>query len=300
MSDLDALVTGGTVQRDVDLSSMTTYKVGGSARWFAQPSDVATLETVAGAWRSSGEPPLFVLGRGSNVVVSDRGFPGLVVKLGTGFGAIDMDGDLVRAGGAVSLPVLARAAVASGRRGLEWYVGIPGTVGGAVHQNAGCHGSETIDVLMDSLVVSFATATVEIRPVEDLGLRYRHSDLGPSDIVARATFHTSPGDPAAGEGIMREVTRWRKANQPGGTLNAGSVFKNPPDDAAGRLVEKAGLKGLSVGGARVSERHANFIEADRRATASDIRALVREVRRRVRDVSGVDLEPEIAFVGPFD
>ncbi|MDX1450484.1 MAG: UDP-N-acetylenolpyruvoylglucosamine reductase, partial [Acidimicrobiia bacterium] len=155
-------------------------------------------------------------------------------------------------------------------------------------------------VLVEAHVVSFATGSVDVRPVDDLGLRYRHSDLRPSDIVARATFRTSPGDPAEGEDLMREVTRWRKAHQPGGTLNAGSVFKNPPDDAAGRLIESAGLKGLTVGGARVSERHANFIEADRRATASDIRTLVREVRRRVRDHLGVDLEPEIAFVGPFD
>jgi UDP-N-acetylmuramate dehydrogenase len=283
---------------DVPLAPHTTYKLGGPARWLADASDMASLERVLEAWRAE-QPPLLVLGRGSNVVVADGGFDGLVIRLGGEFASIDHRPDLIRAGAAVSLPMLARSAVASGRLGLEFYVGIPGSVGGAVHQNAGCHGSETKDVLMTATVVTTG-GVVDERTPTDLGLSYRHSNLGPRQIVLNADFTFTPGTPADGEARMREVIRWRRINQPGGTLNAGSVFKNPPGDAAGRIIDEIGLKGLRVGGASVSVRHANFFVADEGATARDVRTLVETVRATVRDRSGIELEPELEFVGEFE
>lgn len=282
---------------DVVLAAETTYRCGGPARFFLEAH---TEGDVADAYRfaRSRNLEILVLGRGSNLVVADAGFPGVVLRLGSGFGEIEMlDGGSVRAGAAVPLPVLARTAVKAGRGGLEFYVGIPGSVGGAVRMNAGCFGSETASVLVEARM--FRSGRFDVVAGEDLGFRYRHSNVSGSDLVVGAVFTTRPIDPAEGERAMREVTRWRRDNQPGGTFNAGSVFKNPPGDAAGRVIDELGLKGFRVGGAAVSEKHANFFVADAGATAQDIYELVWAVRRRVGEATGIWLQPEIQFAGPF-
>nr|MCU0280867.1 UDP-N-acetylmuramate dehydrogenase [Acidimicrobiia bacterium] len=189
---------------------------------------------------------------------------------------------------------------AAGRGGLEFMVGIPGSVGGGVRMNAGGHGSDTAAWLVSARVIDVRRGAVAERPAAALGLSYRHSDLGDGELVVAATFQTLARPRREGEAIMREIVRWRRQNQPGGTLNAGSVFKNPPGDAAGRLIDQAGLKGLRVGGVAVSEKHANFFVAEAGASAQDLYDLVSEVRRRVRERAGVDLEPEVRFVGEFE
>ncbi len=298
MSRLDELVEGGLVDAGVRLGKLTTYKLGGPADYFADVSDPDQLEVVSDAWRGSGLEVLIV-GRGSNLVIADSGFRGLVIRLGGTFAGIEIEGEMVTAGGAVHLPTLARTAVKAGLLGLEFFVGIPGSVGGAIRQNAGCHGSETVDFLVETSVIDLTNGVRTKRSAIDLDLSYRHSNLSAHHVVTSATFRCVPGDPAMGEQTMREITRWRRDHQPGGTLNAGSVFKNPPGDHAGRLIDALGLKGFRVGGASVSERHANFFVAAADATAADLFGLVHEIRNRVKQATGVLLEPEIVFAGDF-
>lgn len=299
MNALDRLVDEGLVSAQVQLGALTTYKLGGPARYFHEATSRKDLGRVVLARAEAGVPVL-VLGRGSNLVVSERGFDGLVLRLAGAFAGIEFVGEEIIAGGAVHLPTLARSAVRDGRLGLEFYVGIPGSVGGAVRQNAGCHGQETADHLVEAEILELSDGSVAFRATAALDLGYRRSNLTSDQVVLGARFRTSAGDPRAGETRLREITRWRKIHQPGGTLNAGSVFKNPPGDAAGRIIDALGLKGLTVGGASVSERHANFFVASADATPSDLHRLVAEVRRRVRDATGIELEPEIVFVGDFE
>lgn len=296
MTDVDQLVSSGLVRREVPLGPLTTYKAGGAAAFFAQIDDVDDLETLVQSGLTSGRPVL-VLGRGSNLVVADSGFEGLVVKLGGGFSRATVDGERVRAGAAVPLPRLARQAVDAGVAGLEFFVGIPGSVGGAVRQNAGCFGSETVDRLITALIFDLETGARDERTPPELDLAYRHSNLRSTELVVSASFQGDRGDIGAGKSRMREITRWRKEHQPGGTLNAGSVFKNPADVAAGELIDRLGLKGTSVGDVSVSEKHANFFVAGPDATAQDIYLLVRQVKDAVFERTGTILEPEIQFVG---
>jgi UDP-N-acetylmuramate dehydrogenase len=295
MSSLADLEATGLVSSGVILGSLTTYKLGGPARFYAEPGSVDELRRVLAARRDDGTTML-ILGRGSNLVIADAGFDGLVVRLGKSFGSIHHLTDRIVAGGAVSLPMLARSAVGEGRLGLEFFVGIPGSVGGAVRQNAGCHGVETRDVLASVEVVG-ADGVVTRRDLDHLDMAYRHSNIAADEVVTSAEFSFKPGEAGEGERVMRDVIRWRKAHQPGGTLNAGSVFKNPPGDAAGRIIDSLGLKGLAVGGASVSTRHANFFVATSEATASDVFRLVSAVREIVEREAGVSLEPEICFAG---
>ncbi len=293
----DDLIGDEVASRDVSLAPVTTYKLGGPADLFLEALDLVTLERCAAALDAD-PVPVLVLGRGSNLLVSDAGFRGVVIRLGGSFSTFTVDAEgVVQAGGAASLPRLARAAAAAGRGGLEWCVGVPGSVGGAVRQNAGCFGCEVVDVLVDADVVSLAAGETATRSAADLDLAYRHSSVAATDVVTSARFFTTVTDPAAAAEEMRRITRWRRDNQPGGTLNAGSVFKNPPGDAAGAIIDRLGLKGFSIGKVRVSPRHANFIEADHGATATDVHALIAAVQATVRERGGIDLEPEIQFVG---
>lgn len=296
MTTWDDLVAGGHARPHVDLAPMTTYKVGGPADLFVEVTEAAVLAKVGEALAA--EPrPVLVLGRGSNLLVSDSGFRGVVLHLGPAFSEFSLAADgTVTAGGALALPRLARAAGAAGRGGLEWCVGVPGSVGGGVRQNAGCFGSEIIDVLVDAEIFSL-DGTVSTRTGSDLDLSYRHSNLAASDVVTSARFFTTVADPEAAADEMRRITRWRRDHQPGGTLNAGSVFKNPATGSAGALIDGLGLKGFAVGEVRVSPRHANFIEAGSGARAADVRQLIETVRTTVRDRTGIDLEPEVQFVG---
>ncbi len=286
------------VKSGVSLAPFTTYKVGGDARLFAEPSDLGELREIL-ALVPDGMTVL-VLGRGSNVVISERGIDGLVLKLGRSFQVADvrLDG-MVVAGAGVTLPKLARFAASRGRAGLEFYVGIPGSVGGAIRMNAGGHGSDTAHVLDHAVILDTATnETVRATPI-DLGLAYRHSNLGDGQIVVQATYNTTTGNPEALEEELRSVTRWRKEHQPGGTLNAGSIFKNPEEGSAGAIIDGLGLKGRRFGSVQVSPIHANFLVATDATTADDIFAFVQQIRSTVRDRTGIDLEPEIRFLGEF-
>ena len=297
MITTDELVRRGSVTTDVALAPFTTYKLGGAAAYFAEPATVDELRALIEGF--SGRD-LLLLGRGSNVVISDRGFDGLVIRLSGSFAEVDLDGDLVSAGGAVSLPVLARFAARAGRGGLEWCVGVPGSVGGAVRMNAGCLGSDISMCLDRAEVMSLRSGRIRSLTAADLELSYRHSNLGPDDAVVSAAFLTTEVEPAAAAAELKRITQWRREHQPGGTLNAGSVFKNPPGDAAGRLIDDAGLKGHGIGDVRVSPRHANFFEAGPAATAQQVRDLTFEVRQIVAAKTGVWLEPEVRFIGSFE
>ena len=287
------------VRADVPLAPMTSYKLGGPAAWYVEISDEAHLSEVLGSL--SDDVEVLILGRGTNLLVSDRGFPGLVLRLAGAFLAVTVDPDgLVHAGGAAPMPRVARTAADAGRCGLEFMVGIPGTVGGGVMMNAGGHGSDVAHRLVSAAIIDRSSGIRVERRVEDLDLSYRHSNLGSSDIVVSALFRTDPCGSSEAEERIREITRWRKEHQPGGTFNAGSVFKNPAGDAAGRLIDRAGLKGLRCGGVAVSEMHANFLVADEHATAQDVWNLIWSVRRRVAESEGVWLTPEIRFAGPFE
>jgi UDP-N-acetylmuramate dehydrogenase len=299
MSHIDELEAGGRLTRDAVLGHHTTYKMGGPARYLVDADGEADIVAAAALARDEGLP-LLPLGRGSNIVVSDSGFDGVVVRAGPGLSTFSLDGERVVAGAGCALPRLARETAAAGLGGLEFYTGIPGSVGGAVRMNAGCHGVETVDRLVSARIFDAVAGVARDRDVEDLGMAYRTSNLSDSDIVISAVLRVTPTDRALALDSIREITRWRRLNQPGGTLNAGSVFKNPEGDAAGRIIDSLGLKGLSVGAVRVSDRHANFFVAGPGATPGDLYELVREVRRRVLEATGIDLQPEIRFVGEFE
>ncbi len=290
-----AAALGELARFDVPLGPLTTYRVGGAAALAVTPPDEAALVAVSRAVRSSGVPVL-VVGRGSNLLVADTGFAGLAVIVGEAFGAIEIDGSLVRAGGGAFLPVVARRSAAAGLRGFEWAAGVPGSIGGAVRMNAGGHGSDMAASLERARVVDLSTGTVRTPGVAELGLGYRSSCLTPLDVVLAAEVRCSRGDRRAAEALIADIVRWRRINQPGGQ-NAGSVFTNPAGDSAGRLIEAAGLKGLRRGSAHVSTKHANFIQADEGGSADDVAALIDDVRQRVLDHAGVELRTEIRLIG---
>lgn len=288
---------GPLARHDAPLGPLTTYKVGGRAALLVEVASRADLAEVAAAVAATHVPTL-VVGRGSNMLVADAGFPGLALVLAGEFAAVAVEGTSVRAGGAALLPVVARQTVRAGLTGFEWAVGVPGSIGGAVRMNAGGHGSDMAATLRSAALVDLGAGTgteVEV-PVADLALGYRRSAVGPGQVVVAATLALAPGDRAAGERELAEIVAWRRAHQPGGQ-NAGSVFTNPAGDSAGRLIDAAGCKGLRRGSAEVSTKHANFFQADAGGSADDVVALMDEVRRRVRDHSGVDLVPETRLVG---
>lgn len=295
-----ARALGPRARRDEPLGARTTYRVGGPAALWVEAEDEGDLALVHEALVAVGAPvPLLVVGKGSNMLVADSGFPGLALGLGAGLAGIDIDGTLVRAGGGAAYPVVARAAATKGLRGLEWAVGVPGSVGGALRMNAGGHGSETAEVLRRFRRFDLAGGSAHICPAEELDAGYRRSALGPADVVVWAEFGLRPGSPDEAKAALSEVVRWRRAHQPGGS-NAGSVFTNPPVAPAGRLVEEAGCKGLRMGSAQVSPKHANFIQADDGGAADDVRRLIDHVRAVVAERTGVELVPELRMVGFAD
>jgi UDP-N-acetylmuramate dehydrogenase len=292
-----AAALGGRVERARPLGPLTTYKVGGPAALFAEVATDADLAAVAEVVAATGVPTL-VVGKGSNLLVADRGFPGLAIVLGGEFAAVVIEGTTVRAGGAAALPVVARHTVRAGLAGFEWAVGVPGSVGGGVRMNAGGHGSDMAASVVEATVVDLAAGRTSDLPASALAFGYRRSSVTRSHVVTGATLALRPGERAAGERLLSEIVAWRRANQPGGQ-NAGSVFTNPPGDSAGRLIDVAGCKGLRLGSAEVSTKHANFFQADPGGSADDVRALMDRVRARVREETGVDLVPETRMVG-FD
>lgn len=294
----------GRVAFDEPLGRLTTYRIGGPAAVLFEPASADDLLHLAPAIREVGLDPdevdIVVLGRGSNVVVSDEGFAGLVIRMAQRMSWIEGGAaSVVSAGAATSLPLLANWAARRSLSGLEFTVGIPGSVGGGVRMNAGAHEGSISDTLTGVQIYDLASGVLASRSASSLGLAYRHSDLAPSEVVVEATFELHPEEPSAIRDRMERYRKHRAETQPGALQNAGSTFKNPPGDSAGRLVEAAGLKGHRVGGAAVSELHANFFIASDSATSQDVFDLVHDVRARVLDRFGTELEPEVRFVGPF-
>ena len=290
---------GDKIAVDVPMGALTTYRVGGRAAAMVVVDDHETLSAVAAAVAGTGIP-VMTLGRGSNMLVADRGFDGLVVHMAGDYAAINVvDETIVIAGAAAKLPVVARTTVGYGLTGFEWAVGVPGSIGGAVRMNAGGHGADMKDALLDADVVDFAAGERRIVPAEELQLSYRHSALRTDDLVVGCRLSLSPGNERKGKAEMAEIVQWRRDNQPGGQ-NAGSVFTNPDGDSAGRLIDTAGGKGLRVGTAEVSDKHANFIQADEGGTAADVLQVMNEVRTLVEFAHGVVLQPETHLVGFTD
>lgn len=311
--DEAAALLGGLAERDVALAPMTTYRVGGSAALFVRARTLDDLVAVADARRATGLDVL-VVGRGSNLLIADTGFVGIALSVAELAGTIDLggappagadavDGDavVVAAGGGVRLPVLARQTATAGLRGFEWAVGVPGSVGGAVKMNAGGHGSDMAAVLVDVDLIDLADGDGPAPrrvAAADLGLRFRGSDVGDDTVVLTARLALRRGDAAAAVAEIDEIVRWRRANQPGGQ-NAGSVFVNPvPGEvSAGSLIDGLGLRGMRIGSAWVSEKHANFIQASDGGRSADVRAVIEEVRRRVAADTGYRLRSEVRLVG---
>lgn len=296
-----------SVQRS--LASLTTYRLGGPAAIFVEARNLDDLLLVAEARRVSGLEVL-VVGRGSNLLVDDGGFPGIAVRLAEGFEQITADHNpgltaapgssptVLRVGGAVALPVVARRSAAMGLTGMEWAVGVPGSVGGAVRMNAGGHGSDMAKVLVSAEVMSLETAEICNIAGSSLGLRFRGSDLRDTDVVISVAVDLELGSVEESTAKISEIVQWRREHQPGGH-NCGSVFINPiPGElSAGELIDRCGLRGTRIGGAVVSLKHANFIQAEDSATAGDVRALMEHVRAAVLDATGIILRSEVRIVG---
>ncbi len=296
--ELEAALDASAVERGRSIGLLTTYRVGGDAQLFVEVMSSADLAAVA-AVTSSHDVPVVVLGRGSNLLVADRGVEGLVIRLGEPFATVTELGEgRVRLGGAASLPTVARQLTARSLRGFEWAVGVPGSVGGAVRMNAGGHGADMAESIIGARVVDLATGAVLDLDASALELGYRRSSIRPHQLVVSADLQLEPGDAEEGQDLLAEIVRWRRENQPGGQ-NAGSVFTNPAGDTAGRLIEAAGLKGFRVGTAEVSPKHANFIQADPGGRADDVLALMVEIVRRVHSETGIVLHAETRLVG-FD
>lgn len=286
----------GSVTEHASLAPYTTFRVGGPADVLLEaehPDDLVALAEVVGE-----RVPVTVVGRGSNLLVSDGGFRGVAIRLGRSFRWHEVLDDGMSFGGAVFLPAAARLTARHGLGGFEFAAEIPATFGGAVRMNAGAHERCMADVLVEADVVDVSEGERRLLSVEDLGYGYRHSKLGGSDVVVGGRVRLPPGDPEVIRERIASYLRWRRENQPPGR-SAGSVFKNPPADSAGRLIDAAGLKGLRIGGAEVSSVHANFIVVDRDARAEDVWHLIRRVRESVSERLGVELELEVRFLGTF-
>lgn len=293
---------GVRAERDHRLAKMTTMRLGGPADLLATVRNAFELRGLIRFARARGVP-ILVLGRGSNVVVSDRGVRGLVIHVRAEGSRVDGERYVAAAG--VPMARAATEAQQAGLSGLEFGLAIPGTVGGAVWANAGAHGSDVAAVI-ESADVLLADGTEAKVPAEALGLGYRDSrfkhqvDPATREIVLGATFRLRPEPPEVIRARLDEIRHWRQAHQPLGLASAGSVFRNPPEGpAAGLLIDRAGLKGLRVGGAAVSEKHANFIVSDRSGTAADVRRLADRVRATIRETDGIDLEFEVEFAGDW-
>jgi UDP-N-acetylmuramate dehydrogenase len=299
------------------LGPLTTYGVGGPAALFVEVERPADLEAFRSAVREVlGEEGarerglgIFVIGRGSNLLVADGGFDGVVVHLGAGFAGLELPhrGDpageaapegtpVVRAGSALALPVLARRVADAGWSGLSWAVGVPGSVGGAVRMNAGGHGSDMAACLVRYSWVDLFGEDGGTDDVARLAYGYRTSSVRATQLVVEAELVVTPGSVEEERAAVSSIVSWRRAHQPGGS-NAGSVFTNPEGDSAGRLIEEAGLKGFRLGSAQVSGKHANFIQADKGGRADDVLALMAHVRRVVEERCGVRLVAEVRLLG---
>ncbi|MGN6215669.1 MAG: UDP-N-acetylmuramate dehydrogenase [Solirubrobacterales bacterium] len=290
------------VEAGYPLARLTTVRTGGAADWFARPGDEESL-VAALRWAADEGLPVGVIGSGSNLLIADDGFHGLALKLNGELAQIEREGERVLCGGGARLPSAAAKMPAWGLTGLEFGINIPGTTGGAVRMNANAYGGQLARVL-EWVDVCTAEGS-ERRAPGQLGFAYRRSNLGEGEVVARACFHLRPADPEQVRATLAEMRDRRREAQPSGIKTFGSTFKNPEDEgvkgrSAGQLLEAAGCRGLRHGGARFSEKHANFVENDHGATTADVLALMAEGRRRVHERFGVELEPEVQVLGDVD
>lgn len=313
-------ILGPRTRRDHPLAGLTTYRVGGPAALYFEPASIEDLELLAQARTASGLD-VIVIGRGSNLLVADEGFFGIAVSIGRLADHLDLGSDrdrpegddggdaedatvIVRVGGAVPLPVVARRTAAVGLSGFEWAVGVPGTIGGAIRMNAGGHGSDMRACVVDVEVFEFepeAVGRVRTLGADELGLEFRRSRLTDAQLVLEARLALGRGDREHSERLIAEIVAWRREHQPGGQ-NCGSVFVNPvPGEVtAGAVIDALGLRGLRIGTAFVSPKHANFIIADVGGSAADVVAVMCEVRERVHSATGYQLRSEVRLVGFAD
>jgi UDP-N-acetylmuramate dehydrogenase len=316
IATFDAIAIGTDIQRrigvktsrDEPLGRFTTMRVGGPADLFATVHNAHELRALVRFARTR-ELPHFILGRGSDLVIADGGIRGLVIQVRAEGSRVD--GERYTAEAGVQMARAATETQKAGLTGLEFGLAIPGTVGGAVWANAGAHEADVAAVLESARVLA-ADGSEAIMPVADLAFAYRDSrfkagragaadapDAAPRDVVIDATFRLAAADPEVIKARLDDIRRWRQGHQPLGLPSAGSVFRNPPGDSAGRLIDEAGLKGLRIGGAVVSEKHANFIVNDQKGSASDVRRVAERVRGEVEARTGVRLDLEVEFVGDW-
>ena len=284
----------GRLLANQSLAELTWFRVGGPAQALFMPDDEDDLSSFLA--NLPGEIAVTVIGLGSNLIVRDGGVQGVVVRLGRGFGEVAVEGLDVRAGAAVPDVKVARAAQEAGIAGLSFLRGIPGAIGGALRMNGGAYGRETKDALIEARAVDRA-GRIHVLANADLGFTYRHCSVPDDYIFTQATFRGARGDQVVIAAEMEKITESREATQPIKSRTGGSTFKNPPDRKAWQLIDAAGCRGLKVGGAQVSEMHCNFLINRGGATAADIEALGENVRRRVKETSGVELEWEIERIG---
>lgn len=296
-------VVGDRLLTDEPIGPRTTYRVGGTAAFFVEATTIDEIAEVA-AIAAQENTPLVVIGRGSNMLISDDGFEGIALSISAVADSIEIDAEDATCvvGGGVELPRVARQTAAAGLRGFEWAVGVPGSIGGAVRMNAGGHGSDMAQSLIDVDVIDLDDASgapsLVTMTAADLGLRFRSSDLGPSSVVVRARLRLQHGDAVQSKQLIADIVRWRREHQPGGQ-NCGSVFVNPVPGTvpAARLIDALGLRGTRRGSASVSDKHANFIQADPGGSAADVIAMIDLVRQRVADGCGIRLRSEVRVVG---
>jgi UDP-N-acetylmuramate dehydrogenase len=291
----------GRLGERVPLAPLTTFRLGGPARLFLRAESLDDLVAL-GEVVAEVPVPLLIMGRGSNLLVADAGWPGVVLHLGQHFRSIEIDGEQVEAGGAAPLPSLAARSAAASLGGLAYTVAIPGSVGGGVRMNAGAHGGELGDRLVWAELVDLgaraAAEPVRLKP-DEVGFAFRRSALPPAAVVTAARFACEPAPEAEVRAEIDEARRWRRDNQPVNQPNCGSVFVNRPNLPGGLVVERLGMKGERCGGARISEVHANFIVAGEGARSADVVELIRRVMRRARDQGDHDLRTEVHLVGDF-
>lgn len=301
---------GTKMSVDVPGSTLTTYRVGGSISFCVHISGPVDIENICktiddGYIGQLNKNNVVTLGKGSNVIVSDEGFDGCAFILEGDFSSsfsksVNKDNSVyVTAGAAMALPMFARQCASESVSGLEFYVGIPGSIGGAIAMNAGGHGKQTADVLMSCNSINLTTGIVETYSNDECAFSYRHSRFTALDIIFSAIYQGAIGDREVAKSTIDSIVQWRRQNQPGGR-NVGSVFQNPIDQSAGSLIESSGLKGFRIGGAHVSEKHANFIQADQDASARDLINLITHVQKAVFDTTGYELQTEVRYVGKYE
>jgi UDP-N-acetylmuramate dehydrogenase len=288
------------IERDYALARLTTIRTGGAAELFARPGNIAALEQLL-AYAADHDLEVGVVGSGSNLLIADEGVRGLVLKLDQDLTAIEVDGTRINCGGGARLPSVSARAAREGLSGIEFGVNIPGTVGGAVRMNANAYGGDLARALDWVDIVS--AAGTERRTSDQLGFAYRRSGLARGEVVARASFALAAAASETVKLTLADMRRRRKEAQPSGIKTFGSTFKNPTDPraegrSAGQLLEAAGCRGLRIGGAGFSDKHANFVENHGDATTADVIAVMAEGRRRVKERFGLELEPEVQSLGP--